>query len=118
MGCLTNGYTTVESTELLASIFSFFNVSLKGISARFQQNVYRHQLFRARAAHYQAAGTRPACGSNDAHRSRGQTTTRSIAIADFLAGVDPEIPWHVFRLLPEDEMKGAEYPSIQAIDEP
>ena len=46
MGCLTNGYTTVESTELLASIFSFFNVSLKGISARFHQNIYRHRVFR------------------------------------------------------------------------
>ncbi len=37
-------------------------------------------------------------------------------IAGLLAGIDPEIPWHVFRLLPEDEMKDANYPNIQAID--
>jgi len=30
--------------------------------------------------------------------------------------VDPRIPWHVLRLLPEDEMKNAEYPNIAAID--
>ena len=47
---------------------------------------------------------------------QGANDSEIDAMADFLAGVDPEIPWHVFRLLPEDEMKGAEYPDIQAID--
>ena len=36
-------------------------------------------------------------------------------IAKFLASIDPEIPWHIFRLLPEHEMKSAEYPSIERI---
>jgi pyruvate-formate lyase-activating enzyme len=116
MGCLTNGYTTVESTELLASIFSFFNVSLKGISARFNRTyigikssrpVLRNISRLAKDRHVEVT-TPIVQGAND-----GEIDT----IADFIAGVDPEIPWHVFRLLPEDEMKGAEYPNIQAIDE-
>jgi pyruvate-formate lyase-activating enzyme len=115
MGCLTNGYATVEATELLASIFSFFNVSLKGISARFHRAyigvgssgpVLRTIRRLARDRHVEVT-TPIVQGANDSEIE---------AMADFLAGVDPEMPWHVFRLLPEDEMKGAEYPNIQAID--
>lgn len=40
MGCLTNAYGTEESTELLASIFSFVNVGLKG----FSDGVYREYM--------------------------------------------------------------------------
>ena len=115
MGCLTNGYATVESTELLASIFSFFNISLKGISSPFNKTyigipssgpVLRNIRQLAQDRHVEV--TTPIIqGAND---------NEIDAIADFLAGIDPELPWHVFRLLPEDEMKSAEYPSIQAID--
>jgi pyruvate-formate lyase-activating enzyme len=115
MGCLTNAYTTVESTELLASIFSFFNISLKGISSRFNRTyigikssrpVLRNIRRLAQDRHVEV--TTPIIqGANDSEIDE---------IADFLVGVDPEIPWHVFRLLPEDEMKGDEYPNIQAID--
>jgi pyruvate-formate lyase-activating enzyme len=115
MGCLTNGYMTAESTELLASIFSFFNISLKGISASFNRTyigidsseaVLRNIRRLARDRHVEV--TTPVIqGANDSEID---------AIADFLTDVDPEIPWHVLRLLPEDEMKDAEYPNIQAID--
>ena len=115
MGCLTNGYMTVESTEILASIFSFFNVSLKGVSKTFGREyigvgslrpVLRNIRRLAETSHVEV--TSPVIeGAND---------TEIDIIADFLAGVDPEIPWHVFRLLPEDEMKDRDYPSIQAID--
>jgi pyruvate formate lyase activating enzyme len=115
VGCLTNGYTTAESTELLASIFSFFNVSLKGLSPGFNRTyigipssgpVLRNIRRLAQDRHVEV--TTPIIrGANDSEIDK---------IADFLAGIDPEIPWHVFRLLPEDEMKGAEYPNIQAID--
>ena len=115
MGCLTNGYATVDSTEILASIFSFFNVSLKGISADFNKTyvgipspepVLRSIRRLAQDRHVEV--TTPIIeGAND---------NEIDTIAAFLAEVDREIPWHVFRLLPEDEMKGTEYPSIQAID--
>ena len=100
MGCLTNGYTTVESTELLASIFSFFNVSLKGLSSDFNRTyigiesakpVLRNIQRLAQDRHVEI--TTPIIqGANDGEID---------AIADFIAGVDPEIPWHVFRLLPK-----------------
>ena len=38
------------------------------------------------------------------------------SIADFIAGINISIPWHVFRLLPEDEMKDEAYPSISLIN--
>jgi pyruvate formate lyase activating enzyme len=116
MGCLTNGYSTVESTELLASIFSFFNISLKGISASFNK------------AYIGIESSRPVLRTirrlaQDRHVEvttpiiEGANDIEIDTIAGFLAEVDPEIPWHVFRLLPEDEMKSTEYPNIQAIDQ-
>ena len=115
MGCLTNGYATAEAIELLASIFSFFNVSLKGLSSAFN-NAYIGiasskpvlRTIRRLAQNRHVEVTTPVIqGTND---------NEIDAIAEFLAGLDPEIPWHVFRLLPEDEMKSAEYPNIHAID--
>lgn len=115
LGCLTNAYTTEESTELLASIFSFFNISLKGLSDQFNKTyigidsvgpVLRNIRKLAQDRHVEV--TTPIIqDANDGEID---------AIADFLAGVDPEIPWHVFRLLPEDEMLKEEYPDIQAIN--
>ena len=114
MGCLTNGYTTVDATALLSSMFSFVNVSLKGLSASFNkayigigssEPVLRNIRLLAQDCHVEV--TTPVIqGANDGEIE---------AMADFLAGIDPEIPWHVFRLLPEDEMKNAEYPNIEAI---
>jgi pyruvate-formate lyase-activating enzyme len=116
MGCLTNGYTTPESTELLTSIFSFFNVSLKGISDSFNRKyigidscapVLRTIRRLVKDRHVEV--TTPVIqGANDHEID---------TIARFLEEVGREIPWHVFRLLPEDEMKGADYPDIEAIDE-
>jgi pyruvate formate lyase activating enzyme len=115
MGCLTNAYTTEAGTELLASIFDFFNIGLKGISAEFYREyigvpdvepVLRN-IRRLAAIRHVEVTTPVIQGVND-------DTLQ--AIAEFLAGIDPEIPWHVFRLLPEHEMKTADYPSIPAIN--
>lgn len=114
LGCLTNAYTTEESTELLASIFSFFNIGLKGLSPAFNREqigipgvepILRNIRRLAAIAHVEV--TTPIIESvNDGELEE---------MARFLADVDPEIPWHVFRLLPEDEMKEARYPSIERI---
>lgn len=115
MGCLTNGYATEEAIELLATVFSFFNISLKGLSPAFGRAclgiesvapVLRNIRRLAKACHVEVT-TPIVPGANDGDIE---------AMADFLAGVDPEIPWHVLRLLPEDEMQDAENPSIGAID--
>jgi pyruvate formate lyase activating enzyme len=116
MGCLTNAYTTEEGTELLASIFEFLNIGLKGMSSGFHKEyvgvarvdpVLRN-IRRLAAIRHVEVTTPVIEGVNDGELQE---------IAEFLAGLDPEIPWHVFRLLPEHEMKGCGYPNIEAINE-
>lgn len=115
MGCLTNGYTTEEATELLCSVFSFFNIGLKGLSERFNKDyigipsaepVLRTIKRLAKTAHVEIV-TPVIQSANDDELD---------AISDFIAGIDPEIPWHVFRLLPEHDMKEAKYPNIDVIN--
>lgn len=115
MGCLSNGYMTGESVEILASIFSFFNISLKGLSSEFNRRyigitssepIVRNIERLARGWHVEV--TTPLIeGANDGEID---------VMADILSDIDREIPWHVFRLLPEDEMKGERYPDISDID--
>jgi pyruvate formate lyase activating enzyme len=115
MGCLTNAYMTEEATEMIASIFSFINVSLKGLSPEFLREyiginsaepVLRNIKRLARTNHVEV--TVPVVQSlND-----GELT----GMADWLAGVDPDIPFHVFRLLPEYQMKDFDYPDIEQIN--
>jgi pyruvate formate lyase activating enzyme len=114
MGCLTNAYGTEDSTETLASIFDFINIGLKGFTSGF----YREYIgvksvdpilrnIRTLAALRHVEVTTPVIqGVNDGDLN---------SIAEFLADIDPEIPWHVFRLLPEYKMKNEEYPSIEII---
>jgi pyruvate-formate lyase-activating enzyme len=102
MGCLTNAYTTEESTELLGSIFSFFNIGLKGLSDSFNRE-------------YIGISTAGPILRNIRRLAALGHVEVTEEIARFIADVDPEIPWHVFRLLPEDEMKEARYPNIDAI---
>ncbi len=116
MGCLTNAYTTEESTDILESIFSFFNIGLKGLSTDFNRDyigipssapILRNIARLARTRHVEV--TTPVIQSVNDHELD--------EIADFLSGIDRQIPWHVFRLLPEDEMKDAGYPNIEVINQ-
>jgi pyruvate formate lyase activating enzyme len=115
MGCLTNGYTTPKATELLASLFSFFNISLKGLADEFNRNYIGipsavpilRTIRRLAGTHHLEVTTPVIQGANDHELNE---------IARFIADVDPEIPWHVLRLLPEDEMKDAVYPDIERIN--
>ncbi len=116
MGCLTNGYTTEASTEMLADIFEFINIGLKGFTTNFYREytgvksvepVLRNIEILARNRHVEI--TTPIIqGVNDNELND---------MAMFIAEIDPEIPWHVFRLLPEHEMKSSQYPSIEKINE-
>ncbi len=115
MGCLTNGYATPPATAMLGDIFSFVNVSLKGLSEPFCQKylgisdsapVIRNILELSRLCHVEV--TTPVIESENDHE-----LDRMAAI---LAGIDPEIPWHVFRLLPVHQMSAYEYPGIEAIN--
>jgi pyruvate formate lyase activating enzyme len=116
MGCLTNAYTTEESTELLASIFEFINIGLKGFSSEFYRKyigvksvepVLRNIRTLAKIRHVEV--TTPII------QDVNDNEINDMAV--FLSGVDPEIPWHVFRLLPEHQMKTSRYPSIEKINQ-
>lgn len=116
MGCLSNGYMTEECTDLMASAFSFFNISLKGFSSEFYRQytgiksidpILRNIKKLAAISHVEI--TTPIIqGVNDGEIGE---------IAAFISSVDCEIPWHVFRLLPEYKMTAAEYPGIEGIRE-
>lgn len=115
MGCLTNGYTTEETTSLLGSVFSFVNVGLKGLNNTFCREylgipniepVLRNIEKLASLTHVEV--TTPVIQSVNDHELD--------EMAAFLASVDAEIPWHVFRLLPEYKMKETEYPNIEVIN--
>ncbi len=114
LGCLSNAFGTEESTETLASVFDFINIGLKGFSTDFYRQyigvksvepVLRNIRTLAAIRHIEVT-TPVILGANDGELD---------AIIDFLAGIDRDIPWHVFRLLPEYEMKDADYPSIEKI---
>jgi pyruvate-formate lyase-activating enzyme len=116
LGCLTNAYTTEESTELMSSVFSFFNIGLKGLSMEFNRDyigipssepILRNIRRLARTGHVEV--TTPIIQSvNDGEIDE---------MVQFLVSVDREIPWHVFRLLPEHQMKDVQYPNIEVIQQ-
>jgi pyruvate-formate lyase-activating enzyme len=115
MGCLTNGYGTEESTHMLADIFSFVHVGLKGFSNEFYKEyvgvnniepVLRNIKIFAARCHVEIAS--PVIENVNDHELD--------KIADFIHGINPNIPWHVFRLLPEHDMKEAQYPDIEKIN--
>lgn len=115
MGCLSNGYMTAESAELMVDIFSFINISLKGMSSQFYleytgvpavEPVLRNIEYLYSKIHMEI--TTPIIQTvND----------RDIpAITSYIKNIDPAIPWHVFRLLPEYQMIEVEYPDINEIN--
>ncbi len=115
MGCLTNGYMTVESCEIMASVFQFINVSLKGLSSEFLNRyigiddigpVLRNIKRLMQTNHVEI--TMPVIQTvND-----GELTE----MAAWLADIDEDIPFHVLRLLPEYKMKDTAYPDIGHIN--
>lgn len=116
MGCLTNAYFTEETGSVMTSIFSFFNAGLKGLSQDFCRSylgipsaepVLRNIRFLAKKAHIEIV-TPVIQGVNDGELDE---------MADFLLSIDREIPWHIFRLLPESDMKEEAYPNIDIINE-
>ena len=115
IGCMTNGYQTPESAELLSSICSFINISLKSISSRFyykyvgirnMEPILRNIKFLAARNHIEI--TTPIIQSLNDHEIE--------EIAAFIYSIDPQIPWHVFRLLPEYKMKDYRHPGIEEIN--
>ncbi len=115
VGVLTNGYVSREVAEEMARAFAFVNVSLKAFTTDFYRThtgapdptiVMRSIETMSRLTHLEVS-TPIVQGLND-----GDIPD----IADFLASVDPEIAWHVFRLLPEYKMVGYDRPLIDDVN--
>lgn len=115
VGCLTNGYMTEEALDMLSEACEFINISLKGFSQEFYRkytgisdfNPVLRNIRKLAAKNHIEMTTPIIQGIND---------HQIMDIAEFIASVDRNIPWHVFRLLPEYKMQNEEYPSIQAIN--
>ena len=98
---VTNGYMTAEAVELIAPHLHGANVDLKGTDDRMLRreiNAVCGPVMRtisdlhARGVFVEVT-TLVVPGSNDDDRQLRQ-------IAEFIAGVDPEMPWHVSRFHP------------------
>lgn len=114
-GCLTNGYMTEECAQKMRDLLSFVNISIKSLSSEFYHQyadvphvepVLRTIEILAERCHVEV--TTPLLPAVNGHEIR--------SIAEFIAGVDPSIPWHVFRLLPEHQMASERPPDIREID--
>jgi pyruvate-formate lyase-activating enzyme len=114
VGCSSNGYFTPEAAEMMAGAFDFFNISLKSISDQFYQEytglrsaavVMRNIEYLAARAHLEV--TTPIV--------QDQNEDEIPAIVEYLSGIDPEIAWHVFRLIPRHQMSTATPPNVEKL---
>lgn len=111
VGASTNGYFTQESAQLAADAFDFLNISLKSISPDHYRDivglprvdaVLRNIAYLASRLHLEV--TVPVIqGTNDQELPE---------IAQRLAAIDPELPLHIFRLLPEHRMQDQKPPDV------
>lgn len=99
VGCLTNGYLTEESANMLGNEMDFINISLKSISDEFYQKnlglpsvkpVLRNIKALSQLAHIEVL-------TPVVHEI---THDDVLKMAHFIAGIDKNIPWHLFRLQP------------------
>ncbi|NMA04094.1 MAG: radical SAM protein, partial [Clostridiales bacterium] len=115
VGCLTNAYMTEEATESMVEDMEFFNISLKSLKSPFYRKyaeidgvepILRNIKTIAKNRHVEI--TTPIVENvND---------DEIMEIAAFIRDINPEIPWHVFRLLPEYKMENIENPDIEKIN--
>ncbi len=111
MGCLSNGYMTEYIAKEMGQYFAFVNLSLKSMNPDFYRKyaggvdidpVMRNINLLSGMTHVEL--TTPVIeGINDIDIP---------AMADFIYHLDPQIPWHLFRLLPEYKMNDVSPTSV------
>ena len=110
----TNGYMTEEIASRVAEAFDALNISLKSISPAYYRDIVglpdleavkRNISFFAKRLHVEVT-TPVAQGINDGEMGE---------IARFLADIDRDIPWHIFRLIPEHRMKDVPAPDVNEL---
>jgi AmmeMemoRadiSam system radical SAM enzyme len=115
VGCATNGYFTINSISRLADRIDFVNISLKSI----RDDTYRSVC--------KVPGVGPVLRNIEFLHRNGihvEVTTPIIPqmdqdeikqIAEFVAGLDRRIPFHLFRLLPEYRMADETYTDVDEL---
>lgn len=113
---VTNGYMTLEALEQLGVYLDAANVDLKSFSDRFYRRICGARL-------------QPVLDTIEAMHERGvwvEVTTLLIPglndsdeelrqIAQFIASVDPEMPWHISRFTPRYQMRDRPVTSLERI---
>ncbi len=113
---VTNGYMTLEALEEIDSYLDAANVDLKSFDDRFYRRVCGAKL-------------RPVLEAIEDMHQRGvwvEVTTLLIPglndgddelrqIAQFIAGVDPDIPWHISRFSPRYKMRNRPATPVERI---
>lgn len=102
---VTNGYMTTEALEVIAPYLDAANVDLKSFRENFYRTVCKGRLgpvlesirFMKKLGIWIEITTLIVPGMNDSEEELDN-------IARFIAGVDPDIPWHVSRFHPDYRM--------------
>ena len=114
VGGSSNGFMTPEAAELIAAKFSYLNISLKSFSSDYYQKytglpsvepILRNIAYFADKLHLEIT-TPVVQGLNDHELP---------AITDFLAKINPDIAWHIFRLTPQYKMEDRIPPDINEL---
>jgi pyruvate-formate lyase-activating enzyme len=115
MGCLTNGYLTESSMQKLCDACDFINISLKGLNDQEYADltgvssiipIFNAIRYASSVCHLEITTSvfEPVSEEN-----LGK-------ICHFIAQINPHIPWHVLRLLPEYMLKDAPAPDVEKTD--
>ncbi|MDD4834081.1 MAG: radical SAM protein [Lutispora sp.] len=112
VGCSTNAFFTQEVAKLFSDIFDFFNISLKSISDEFYKinlglpsavPVMRNIKYISSHAHVEIT-TPVVLHGNESELPQ---------IADLLHSINPEMAWHIFRILPKHLMANDSPPDVE-----
>jgi len=116
VGIMTNGYATAEATARMGRTFAFISVSLKSLKDEFCQEflgvesvraVLRNLEILVSLTHVEVV-TPVVQGLNDRELKD---------MAEFIFRLNPEIPWHIFRLQPEHRTARQRPPEIPPLAE-
>ncbi len=114
---VTNGYMTEEMIQMIHPYLDAANIDLKSFSDAYYRKVCKARLapvlrsieLMRRLNIWVEVTTLVVPGQNDSEGEQRQ-------IAEFLAGVDPSIPWHISRFYPQYEMEALESTPLKTLD--
>ena len=111
VGASSNGFMTEEAADLMAENFDYMNISLKSISNDYYKRIIglpsvdvvkRNIEYLAKKIHIEV--TTPIV--------EGENDDEIMETAEFLASIDEEMPWHIFRLNPSYKMTDKFRPDV------